>query len=109
MKRVLSGLFVVVIAVSIAVVFWSCTELDGLTDPDYAKGGIKGAPAFVFDSVTILPADTTVAPGDTVQFHALMWVEGAPYIHCPEYGLLIPYSGDRDACASYVPKGRYKT
>lgn len=96
---------------AIVVILLGCEQHDYITDPQFAKGGNKGAPEIVIDSVTVIPADTTIAPGDSVQFHALIWVSGEPYIHCPEYGVAIPYAGDREACASYVPKGRgrYKT
>jgi hypothetical protein len=96
------------IAVFLVAMLASCDSSGEPLGAFYAKGG---KPEIVIDSVTIVPQDTTIAPGDSVQFHAIVWVGDQPYIHCPDYGVAIPFTGDREACASYVPKGggRYKT
>jgi hypothetical protein len=110
-KHTLGFTLALIAALAVTLMLASCDTGGEPLGQTYAKGGAKGAPEIVIDSVTVIPRDTTVAPGDSVQFHALLWIEGQPYIHCPEYGVAIPFTGDRTECDRYVPKGkgRYKT
>ena len=78
----------------------ACEPGTDLEDADFARGGVKGKPvAVVLDSISLIPADTTVAPGEEVQFRVLYWVNGDefPRIRCPD-NLVYPYLEGVEPC-----------
>lgn len=94
---------------AIAVVVFlvlSCDDTPTDAEGDFARGGVKGKPVeVVLDSITVLPPDTTVAPGDSYKIEVLYWINGEQYprIRCPD-DLVYPFLGDLESSCPIEPE-----
>lgn len=101
--RLIARWIFIALLLLVVVFIASCEQESTVTEPEYAKGGNKGKPVPVMDSLTLTPSDTTVFVNESFMLVVGYWYGDQVYLKRQEDGLL--YIADMEnGCLRDRPK-----